>query len=127
MIDKYTHVDGQEKQTIPDADTDGKTRPKIRAASILDPFILVLREDDTLGLFVGDSSRNKIRRKDMSALGDKVRLTIFPATLPNTMNYRNLVTLPRASSPTLPTTLVFGWRSHISQTVQPFQCLVTGG
>lgn len=48
------------------------TRPRIRFAAILDPFVLVLREDDTLGLFVGEPSRGKIRRKDMSALGDKV-------------------------------------------------------
>ena len=65
-------TDGVEKQVI--KDTDGNmTRPRIRAASILDPFVLVLREDDTLGLFVGEPARGKIRRKDMSALGDKVR------------------------------------------------------
>ena len=50
------------------------TRPKIRACSISDPFILILREDDTLGLFVGEAERGKIRRKDMSAMGEKVSL-----------------------------------------------------
>jgi hypothetical protein len=48
------------------------TRPKIRACSIADPFILIIREDDTLGLFVGEAERGKIRRKDMSAMGEKV-------------------------------------------------------
>ncbi|KAG8765123.1 mRNA cleavage and polyadenylation factor subunit [Serendipita sp. 397] len=62
--------DGLEKQAI--KDTDGNTpRAKIRSASILDPYILILREDDTLGLFIGEPSRGKVRRKDMSALGDK--------------------------------------------------------
>lgn len=51
------------------------TRPKIRACSISDPFILILREDDTLGLFVGEAERGKIRRKDMSAMGEKVFFT----------------------------------------------------
>ncbi|KAG9052399.1 mRNA cleavage and polyadenylation factor subunit [Serendipita sp. 407] len=63
-------IDGLEKQAI--KDTDGNTpRAKIRSASILDPYILILREDDTLGLFIGEPSRGKVRRKDMSALGDK--------------------------------------------------------
>ena len=53
------------------------TRPKIRACSISDPFILILREDDTLGLFVGEAERCKIRRKDMSALGEKVSTPNF--------------------------------------------------
>jgi cleavage and polyadenylation specificity factor subunit 1 len=51
---------------------DKVVRPKIRFGCVLDPFILILREDDTLGLFVGEPTRNKIRRKDMTALGDKV-------------------------------------------------------
>lgn len=65
------HIDGGEKQTV--KDTDGNmTRPKIRSACIMDPYVLILREDDTLGLFVGEPSRGKVRRKDMSAFGDKV-------------------------------------------------------
>lgn len=47
-------------------------RPKIRACHISDPFILIIREDDTLGLFIGEAERGKIRRKDMSTMGDKV-------------------------------------------------------
>jgi cleavage and polyadenylation specificity factor subunit 1 len=47
-------------------------RPKIRACSICDPYVLVIREDDTIGLFI-DTERGKIRRKDMSPMGDKVR------------------------------------------------------
>jgi cleavage and polyadenylation specificity factor subunit 1 len=47
-------------------------RAKIRACSISDPFVLILREDNTMGLFIGESERGKIRRKDMSAMGEKV-------------------------------------------------------
>ena len=47
-------------------------RPKIKACSICDPFTLILREDDTIGLFIGETERGKIRRKDMSPMGDKV-------------------------------------------------------
>lgn len=52
-------------------------RPKIRACSISDPFVLILREDDSIGLFIGETERGKIRRKDMSPMGDKVRRPIF--------------------------------------------------
>lgn len=48
------------------------SRPRIRSACIQDPFIVILREDDTLGLFVGEPAKLKLRRKDMSLLGDKV-------------------------------------------------------
>jgi cleavage and polyadenylation specificity factor subunit 1 len=44
---------------------------KIKACSICDPYVLVLREDDTIGLFI-DAQRGKVRRKDMSPMGDKV-------------------------------------------------------
>ena len=47
-------------------------RPKIRYCSISDPFVLILREDDSLGLFIGEIERGKIRRKDMSPMGEKV-------------------------------------------------------
>ncbi len=47
-------------------------RPTIRACSICDPFVLIFREDDSIGLFIGETERGKIRRKDMSAMGDKV-------------------------------------------------------
>ena len=63
--------DGTERQIIPDKDGN-MPRPKIRACSISDPFVLVLREDDSIGLFVGETERGKIRRKDMSPMGDKV-------------------------------------------------------
>ena len=48
-------------------------RPRIRYCSICDPFILIIREDDSIGLFVGEAERGKIRRKDMSPMGEKVR------------------------------------------------------
>ncbi|KAG9311848.1 CPSF A subunit region-domain-containing protein [Chiua virens] len=38
---------------------------------ICDPFVLILREDDTIGLFIGEMERGKIRRKDMSPMGEK--------------------------------------------------------
>ena len=47
-------------------------RPKIRTCSIADPFVLIVREDDSIGLFIGETERGKIRRKDMSPMGDKV-------------------------------------------------------
>ncbi|KAF5351191.1 hypothetical protein D9756_008185 [Leucocoprinus leucothites] len=62
--------DGTERQIIPDKDGN-MPRPKIRACSISDPFVLVVREDDSIGLFVGEPERGKIRRKDMSPMGDK--------------------------------------------------------
>jgi cleavage and polyadenylation specificity factor subunit 1 len=51
-------------------------RPKIRACSISDPFVLIIREDDSIGLFIGETERGKIRRKDMSPMGDKVHSLI---------------------------------------------------
>jgi hypothetical protein len=47
-------------------------RPKIKACSICGPHVLVFRKDDSIGLFV-DTERGKIRRKDMSLMGDKAR------------------------------------------------------
>ncbi|PFH48729.1 hypothetical protein AMATHDRAFT_64747 [Amanita thiersii Skay4041] len=63
--------DGNERQVIKDMDGN-IPRPKIRACSISDPFVLIFREDDTIGLFIGETERGKIRRKDMSPMGDKV-------------------------------------------------------
>jgi cleavage and polyadenylation specificity factor subunit 1 len=65
-------LDGSERQIIKDMDGN-MPRPKIRACSISDPFVLIIREDDSIGLFIGETERGKIRRKDMSAMGDKVR------------------------------------------------------
>jgi cleavage and polyadenylation specificity factor subunit 1 len=64
-------IDGTERQIIKDLDG-SVPRPKIRHCSICDPFIMVIREDDSLGLFIGEPERGKIRRKDMSPMGDKV-------------------------------------------------------
>lgn len=65
------YQDGTERQIIKDMDGN-MPRPKIRACSISDPFVLILREDDSIGLFIGETERGKIRRKDMSPMGDKV-------------------------------------------------------
>ncbi|KAH6906075.1 hypothetical protein BKA70DRAFT_1106800 [Coprinopsis sp. MPI-PUGE-AT-0042] len=67
---KILEPDGTERQKIDDLD--GKlARPKIRACSICDPFVLIIREDDSIGLFLGETERGKIRRKDMSPMRDK--------------------------------------------------------
>ncbi|THH10614.1 hypothetical protein EW145_g1206 [Phellinidium pouzarii] len=63
--------DCSERQCIKDMDGVVK-RPKIRFCSISDPFVLIIREDDTIGLFVGDAERGRIRRKDMTPMGEKV-------------------------------------------------------
>jgi hypothetical protein len=49
----------------------GAPRARIRTCSVSDPYVLILREDDTIGLFVAADTK-KIRRKDMSPMGDKV-------------------------------------------------------
>lgn len=73
-------LDGTERQKIDDLD--GKlARPKIRACSICDPFVLIIREDDSIGLFLGETERGKIRRKDMSPMGDKARSSFTPARI----------------------------------------------
>ena len=63
--------DGTERQIIKDLDGN-VPRPRIRHCSICDPFIMIIREDDSLGMFIGESERGKIRRKDMSPMGEKV-------------------------------------------------------
>ncbi|CAE6490781.1 unnamed protein product, partial [Rhizoctonia solani] len=61
--------DGAERQLYLDAEGN-KPRPKIKAAHVADPFIVVLREDDTFGLFVGDTTKGRVRRKDVSHFGE---------------------------------------------------------
>lgn len=75
LLDTSSHAvdaDGTERQAIKDTDSNNNPRSKIRACSICDPFVLIIREDDTIGLFIGESERGKIRRKDMSPMGEKV-------------------------------------------------------
>ncbi|CAK5269347.1 unnamed protein product [Mycena citricolor] len=61
--------DGAERQIIKDMDAN-MPRPKIRACSILDPYAIVIREDDSIGMFI-ETDKGRIRRKDMSSMGDK--------------------------------------------------------
>ncbi|KAF8719078.1 mRNA cleavage, partial [Rhizoctonia solani] len=61
--------DGAERQLYLDAEGN-KPRPKIKVAHVADPFIVVLREDDTFGLFVGDTAKGRVRRKDVSHFGE---------------------------------------------------------
>ncbi|KAJ3784599.1 CPSF A subunit region-domain-containing protein [Lentinula aff. detonsa] len=68
--------DGTERQVIKDVESSSfsnvsTARARIRACSISDPYVLILREDDTMGLFIGEASKGKLRRKDMSMLGGK--------------------------------------------------------
>jgi cleavage and polyadenylation specificity factor subunit 1 len=65
------NVDGAERQLYLDADGN-KPRPKIKAAHVADPFIVVIREDDSFGLFVGDTAKGRVRRKDVSHFGEHV-------------------------------------------------------
>ncbi|THG98888.1 hypothetical protein EW026_g3366 [Hermanssonia centrifuga] len=75
--------DGMERQIIKDLDGNAP-RPRIRHCSICDPFIMIIREDESLGLFIGESERGKIRRKDMSPMGEKIwtlpKLTLIFST-----------------------------------------------
>ncbi|KZV86543.1 hypothetical protein EXIGLDRAFT_712088 [Exidia glandulosa HHB12029] len=67
---RVLEADGSERQVI--KDVDGATpRAPIISCSISDPFVAIVREDGTLGLFVGKTGKGKLRRKDMSSLGDK--------------------------------------------------------
>ncbi|KAK7451137.1 mRNA cleavage and polyadenylation factor subunit [Stygiomarasmius scandens] len=69
--------DGTERQVIKDTESSKNPsqpavpRARIRACSIADPFVLIFREDDSIGLFIGEPEKGKIRRKDMSMMGDK--------------------------------------------------------
>ncbi|KAH7107502.1 CPSF A subunit region-domain-containing protein [Auriculariales sp. MPI-PUGE-AT-0066] len=67
---RVLEADGSERQNIKDLNN---TTPhaKIKACSISDPYVVVVREDGSLGLFIGETGKGKMRRKDMSALGDK--------------------------------------------------------
>lgn len=58
-----------ERQLIMDVDGQ-KSRTRIKYASIVEPYILILREDDTLGLFCAAENGRKLRRKNMAPLGD---------------------------------------------------------
>jgi hypothetical protein len=78
----FVFSDGSERQIIKDVDGN-MPRPRIRACSICDPFVLILREDDTIGLFIGETERGKIRRKDMSPMGEKVSMSNRPGMLPS--------------------------------------------
>ena len=75
--------DGTERQSIKDTDNNNNPRAKIRACSICDPYVLIVREDDTIGLFI-ETERGKMRRKDMSPMGEKVGTlcTLYPSTFP---------------------------------------------
>jgi hypothetical protein len=94
----HLSLDASERQSIKDMDGVPK-RPKIRYCCISDPFVLVLRDDDTLGLFVGDAERGRIRRKDMTPMGDKVQVNENRSDITdNPYVIRPLDTLRRVSS-----------------------------
>ncbi|KAI0027906.1 CPSF A subunit region-domain-containing protein [Vararia minispora EC-137] len=76
--------DGTERQIIKDMDGNNY-RPKIKYCSICDPFVLILREDETIGLFIGEPERGKVRRKDMSPMGEKTSRYIAGSFYEDTM------------------------------------------
>ncbi|KAF9486143.1 hypothetical protein BDN70DRAFT_870239 [Pholiota conissans] len=96
--------DGTERQIIKDMDAN-MPRPKIRACSISDPFVLIVREDDTIGLFIGETERGKIRRKDMSAMGDKVSRYLTGCFYADTTGLFERQSVSPASSGDVTTTL----------------------
>ena len=61
----FHSLDGTKRQSIKDMDGN-LLRPKIRACSISGPFVLIVKEDDSIGLFMGETERGKSRRKDVS-------------------------------------------------------------
>ena len=72
MISDFHVLDFTERQCIKDMEGVTK-RPRIRYCNISDPFVLIIRDDDSLGLFIGDAERGRIRRKDMTPMGEKVK------------------------------------------------------
>jgi cleavage and polyadenylation specificity factor subunit 1 len=54
-------------------------RSKIKACHISDPFVLLMREDETIGLFIA-TEHGRIRRKDMSPMGEKVPFFFYSIT-----------------------------------------------
>lgn len=73
--------DGTERQSIKDVESGNTPRPKIRHCCIADPFVLIFREDDSIGLFIDVPEKGKIRRKDMSPMGDKVCIPFSADTI----------------------------------------------
>jgi hypothetical protein len=92
-------TDGTERQIIPDMEAN-QYRPKIKYCSICDPFVFILREDETIGLFIGQPERGKVRRKDMSPMGEKVLFRVLLCVLPcpDGPLYRTLAILQAAST-----------------------------
>lgn len=70
-------------------------RARIKACSICDPFVLILREDETIGLFIGETERGKIRRKDMSPMGEKVMSDVVLCYRQGTNDVPLVIPIPR--------------------------------
>ncbi|KAI0313592.1 CPSF A subunit region-domain-containing protein [Amylostereum chailletii] len=91
--------DGTERQII--KDMDGNTyRPKIKHCSICDPFVLIIRDDETIGLFIGEPERGKVRRKDMSPMGEKTSRYVAGSFHTDTTGLFRLQTTDDPTSPT---------------------------
>lgn len=84
------HEDGTERQSIKDMDGN-MPRPKIRGCSISDPFVFIVREDNSIGLFIGETERGKFHREDMSPMGDKVSLSTYRPPLVLTVHLSKVV------------------------------------
>ncbi|KAL4078098.1 CPSF A subunit region-domain-containing protein [Scleroderma yunnanense] len=91
--------DGAERQIIKDMDGN-MPRAKIKACSICDPFVLILREDETIGLFIGETERGKVRRKDMSPMGEKASRYLAGCFYTDPNNLFELVTTENTATTT---------------------------
>jgi len=68
----FHSLDGTKRQSIKDMDGN-LLHPKIQACSISSPFVLIVKEDDSIGPFMGETEHGNIGER-MSPMGDKVRI-----------------------------------------------------
>lgn len=58
------YLDGTERQVIKDVESSfsasAAPRANIRSCSISDPYVLIVREDDTMGLFIGVAGKGLV-------------------------------------------------------------------
>lgn len=90
-------------------------RARIKACSICDPFVLILREDETIGLFIGETERGKIRRKDMSPMGEKVMSDVSSCHTWYQWASKPVVSVPRGM-------FLHGLTQHLRNDVKRWHC-----
>ncbi|KAG8922734.1 mRNA cleavage and polyadenylation factor subunit [Tulasnella sp. 418] len=57
---------GNERELIKDLDDSNKALPKIRSAQVSDPHVLIVREDNSVSLFVGDMMSKSVKKVSTS-------------------------------------------------------------